>query len=342
MSALPRACRRGQAGASSASLVRALSSHPRRRGAAVREVGEEVEGGGAVSSPSSSPLSSSTQPAVHPASSPMSIARTALLSVKPKLGSLALGAGGGLGGGMGGGGGAGGREVGGTSPREVVDESIVRLLSGRAGGALSPLPEVQLVESLTPDSPSHAPLRLNVRHLGEGEQQEQATTELSASLPTQSPSRAAQPRVLDSQRAELEWAADVDAASAQEVSQASSVVPADASAEAVLSTSLMEADLDYFALDREMVAVDALLASPTLSVSADWSTRARDALGCDDSEGEDDEEELGWDEEVGQVDVVELHARQSSAGGGKARREEEEEWEVCKVQEMAEDDYELV
>jgi hypothetical protein len=67
--------------------------------------------------------------------------------------------------------------------------------------------------------------------------------------------------------------------------------------------------------------------------------RGRRALG-EDGEGDEEDEELAWDEEVTQVDVVELHGR--DAGGKGLKKEEEEEWEVCRVQEVAEDDYELI
>ena len=330
ISALPRVSRARAVvhTAGAAQSMRALTSHARRK-SQVKEQTNDEDATPSTSSPSTSPSSpSALPPAVHPASSPMSIARTSPRSLKHKPTTLTR---------------AGSqpqRTWPNATPTKDVDDSIVRLLNGdvsappsRAAGALSPLPEVQLVETLTPDSPSHPIRVVHVTKPGGGDGgrgEPQRPGALSPSVPSAPQSSSSSPS-----------SAAASDAEALPVSTAASAVPADAAC--VMSSALSDADLDYFALENDLVvSVDAV--ADALTVSAEWINRARDAFEHDDDneeDGEDEREGLAWEEDGQVVDVVELHVRRA-ATAAKPRKDDEDDWEVCKVQEAQEDDYELV
>ena len=326
ISALPRVSRTRAVvhTAAAAPSMRALTSHARRK-SQVKERTDDEEATASTSSPSTSPSSPSAQPpAVHPAASPMSIARTSSRSLKQKPTTLTR---------------AGSQPQSswpGAAPAKDVDDSLVRLLNGdvsappsRAAGALSPLPEVQLVETLTPDSPSHPIRVVHVMKPGGGGGGRGETLRPGALPPVPPAPQSSSPPPSS---------AAASNAKAVPVSRAAGAAPADTAL--VMSSALSDADLDYFALENDLVvSVDAV--ADALTVSAEWINRARDAFEHDDDDGEDEREGLAWEEDGQVVDVVELHVR-SAAATAKPRKDDEDDWEVCKVQEAQDDDYELV
>ena len=214
------------------------------------------------------------------------------------------------------------------------------------GGALSPLPEVQVVEMLTPDSPSHV-LTLDVHR----------TDELTESAAT------ADEKTSRESIAEQSGSDTTEAVSEQHVpfadfviagipvGQPLSVPPASPPLAALilsrsvhsasppppaslLSSALLEADLDYFHVDRETAIAVEQLTSP--------APHSPDSTTDDDTA----DAELTWEEEEEEDDeehIVRLHDEPRRQG--KSGKVEEEDWEVCRVQEGGggtDDDYELL
>ena len=310
----PRLSPSSSSPASSASLVRALSSNPKRAAAQAASAKGDVN-------------------IAHPASSPMSIARTSALLSRKSAASTSP-----------------------PSPPVDLDEKVASLLadreqrSARGGGALSPLPEVQLVEALTPDSPSHV-LTLDV-HRTDGATEDDAVHDAVPSGVMAADS-AAQHDDVAQQYVDFVIAgipvgqppvsppatpqpATTNTRSALQRSPYSPPSPPPAS---LLSSALLEADLDYFHVERDAaVAIEQLSTTPP---PLPHSPHSADDDGAELA-WEDDEEESGEAEDEAQVVRLRGDGRRHGKAGGRA---DEEDWEVCRVQEGSggtDDEYEML
>ena len=319
---------------SSASLVRALSSHPKK--------------------PSPNyPPSASSKPDIsiaHPASAPMSIARTSsALPARRTVSSSGSGIGSGS-----------------TPPSPPVDldETVASLLAGGGermgegvllrggalgGGALSPLPEVQLVESLTPDSPSQV-LTLDVHRTDELQPDTAAEADVPsfvdfgiAGIPVGQP------------LAMTPTSPPAASFTAPRPMHAAPLPPSTPPPASLLSSALLEADLDYFHVDRETaIAVEQL----TTTSSSATTPHSPDSSSADDTEltwdeeaedGDEDDDEGGEGKDDG-PGVVRLRGESMSHRAGRVGRTDEDDWEVCRVQEggggggggSTDDDYEML
>ena len=223
-------------------------------------------------------------------------------------------------------------------------DGLVR--GGPGSGALSPLPEVQFVESLTPDSPSHV-LTLDVHRTDEEadgatssvllteevEQHSEAASEqrdvpfidfVMAGIPISQPPRSI---------------AQVSPSAVLALTPRSGrVSPPPSPPASLLSSALLEADLDYFHVDRETAIAVEQLTSP--GPHSPHST---------DDNSDDNTDELNWEEEDDNNDeqqIVRLRDEFSKRQGS-ANRAQEDDWEVCRVAESSggggtDDEYELL
>ena len=206
------------------------------------------------------------------------------------------------------------------------------------GGALSPLPEVQLVESLTPDSPSQV-LTLDV-HRTDAQHPTKSVhiTSVSASsartgvlvgqssIPPTSPPAAAlvAPRALHP----------------SPYPQSPPTPPSTS----LLSSALLEADLDYFHVDRETaIAVEQITTASSAPHSPHSNSTADDGTDLTWEEEEEEQEEYGERKED-ELGVVQLRGGESLRYGGNTSGGADES-DVCRVQESGgstDDDYEML
>ena len=276
----------------------------------------------------------------HPASSPMSIARTSALLSRKSVASTSP-----------------------PSPPVDLDEKVATLLAGdrqqrsvrggvSGGGALSPLPEVQLVEALTPDSPSHT-LTLDVHRTDRAATDGAETVEALSNAAT---SHGGTQRI-DASSESQQYVDFVIAGipvgqppvsppsvphftttSTRSALQRSPFSPPSPPPASLLSSALLEADLDYFHVER-----DAAVAIEQLSTTPPPLPHSPHSANDDGAElaWEDDEEEAEAEDEAQVVRLRDEGKRHGRAGG----RADEEDWEVCRVQEGSggtDDEYEML
>ena len=124
-------------------------------------------------------------------------------------------------------------------------------------------------------------------------------------------------------------------ATALTVPRSSHVSPPASPTASLLSSALLEADLDYFHVDRETAIAVEQLTSPT----------PRSPLSMDDTV--DDSAELTWEEEEDEEDEQEVvRLRGEPRRHSRPGQAEEEDWEVCRVHEGGgagtDDEYEML